>query len=358
MPLLSVTNLDIYYGAVHALKGVTLRAEAGEIVTLIGANGAVPSTSPAPSSSSTAGSRAGWRDSADRSDRQSSVFASQASVSGLAFSATGMVTEFGKITGMLQEVETSATPLQENLDKNIRLGLDLRGGSYLLLEIQVQDAAKAEALFKASAANDRSFQPGLSADDLLDLVAIGTVADLAPMRFQFFDAKGGLAKTLFGSEPTAVDHEAVPTAIFANPNVATVGLSEERAREKFGAVDVYKASFRALKLTLGDKSERTFMKLVVDRASQKVVGAHMIGADDACVHNSVVGKREHLATPLSVGEVRDRRSQPEELGRGAVSSWNPLLGTWVGTPTGPNWIPLPTPDSKALKLEESGELPH
>jgi glutathione reductase (NADPH) len=88
-----------------------------------------------------------------------------------------------------------------------------------------------------------------------------------------------LAKTLFGNEPTAVDHEAVPTAIFANPNVATVGLSEERAREKFGAVDVYKASFRALKLTLGDGSERTFMKLVVDRVSQKVVGAHMVGAD-------------------------------------------------------------------------------
>jgi glutathione reductase (NADPH) len=88
-----------------------------------------------------------------------------------------------------------------------------------------------------------------------------------------------LAKTLFANQPTAVDHEAVPTAIFANPNVATVGLSEERAREKFGAVDVYKASFRALKLTLGDKSERTFMKLVVDRVSQKVVGAHMIGAD-------------------------------------------------------------------------------
>jgi glutathione reductase (NADPH) len=88
-----------------------------------------------------------------------------------------------------------------------------------------------------------------------------------------------LARTLFHNQPTAVDHEAVPTAIFANPNVATVGLSEERAREKFGAVDVYKASFRALKLTLGDKSERTFMKLVVDRVSQKVVGAHMIGAD-------------------------------------------------------------------------------
>jgi glutathione reductase (NADPH) len=88
-----------------------------------------------------------------------------------------------------------------------------------------------------------------------------------------------LARTLFGNQPTAVDHDSVPTAVFANPNVATVGLSEERAREKFGAVDVYKTSFRALKLTLGDKKERTFMKLVVDRASQVVVGAHMIGAD-------------------------------------------------------------------------------
>ena len=92
-----------------------------------------------------------------------------------------------------------------------------------------------------------------------------------------------LAKTLFRGEPTAVDHDNVPTAVFANPNLATVGLSEERARERCGAVDIYKASFRALKLTMGDQvgtaSERTFMKLVVDRASQRVVGAHMIGAD-------------------------------------------------------------------------------
>ena len=88
-----------------------------------------------------------------------------------------------------------------------------------------------------------------------------------------------LAKTLFRGEPTAVEHDNVPTAVFANPNLASVGLSEERARERFGELDVYKASFRALKLTLTDKPERTFMKLVVDRASQRVVGAHMIGAD-------------------------------------------------------------------------------
>ncbi|HEY2338477.1 MAG TPA: glutathione-disulfide reductase [Burkholderiales bacterium] len=88
-----------------------------------------------------------------------------------------------------------------------------------------------------------------------------------------------LARTLFRNEPTPVDHENVPTAVFANPNLATVGLSEEKARERYGAVDVYKTSFRSLKLTMTDKKERAFMKLVVDRASQRVVGAHMIGPD-------------------------------------------------------------------------------
>ena len=88
-----------------------------------------------------------------------------------------------------------------------------------------------------------------------------------------------LARTLFRGEPTPVDHENVPTAVFSNPNVATVGLSEEKARERYGELDIYKATFRALKGVMGDKVEKTFMKLVVDRASQRVVGAHMVGAD-------------------------------------------------------------------------------
>ena len=88
-----------------------------------------------------------------------------------------------------------------------------------------------------------------------------------------------LARTLFRGEPMPVDHENVATAVFANPNLATVGLSEEKARERYGAIDIYKASFRGLKLTMTEQKERTFMKLVVDRASQRVVGAHMIGPD-------------------------------------------------------------------------------
>jgi len=88
-----------------------------------------------------------------------------------------------------------------------------------------------------------------------------------------------LARTLFGNEPTPVDHENIATAVFSDPNVSTVGLSEESAREQLGAVDVYRSSFRALKHTLGDQEEKTFMKLVVNQTTQCVVGAHMVGPD-------------------------------------------------------------------------------
>jgi len=88
-----------------------------------------------------------------------------------------------------------------------------------------------------------------------------------------------LSKTLFGGAPTPVDHDNVPTAVFAHPNLATVGLAEERARERYGKVDIYKAAFRSLKHSVGRSEEKIFMKLVVDAASQRVVGAHMLGPD-------------------------------------------------------------------------------
>jgi glutathione reductase (NADPH) len=88
-----------------------------------------------------------------------------------------------------------------------------------------------------------------------------------------------LARTLFDGTPTAPDHENVPTAVFANPNLATVGLPEDKARERYGEVEVYKTAFRALKHTLGASDEQIFMKLVVDARSQRVLGAHMIGPE-------------------------------------------------------------------------------
>ena len=88
-----------------------------------------------------------------------------------------------------------------------------------------------------------------------------------------------LAKTLFRGEPVAMDYDNVPTAVFADPNLASVGLSETRARERLGALDIYKTSFRSLRHSLTASEEKTFMKLVVDSGSQRVVGAHMLGPE-------------------------------------------------------------------------------
>jgi glutathione reductase (NADPH) len=87
------------------------------------------------------------------------------------------------------------------------------------------------------------------------------------------------ADTVFGKKPTAVDHHSVPHAVFSQPPVSVVGLTEAAARLMYGAVDIYRSTFRPLKHTLSGRDEKTMMKLVVDRASQRVLGAHMVGLD-------------------------------------------------------------------------------
>jgi glutathione reductase (NADPH) len=88
-----------------------------------------------------------------------------------------------------------------------------------------------------------------------------------------------LAETLFADNPLSPDHENVPAAVFSQPPVGTVGLTEAQARDRFDAIDVYRSSFRALKHTLTEGAERTLMKLIVERASDRVVGMHMVGPE-------------------------------------------------------------------------------
>ncbi len=90
-----------------------------------------------------------------------------------------------------------------------------------------------------------------------------------------------LADTLYGGKPRKPDYTSVPTAVFSQPPVATVGLSERDARETYGEIDIYRTSFRPMKHTLTGRDERIMMKLVVDRKSDRVVGCHMVGADAA-----------------------------------------------------------------------------
>ena len=76
-----------------------------------------------------------------------------------------------------------------------------------------------------------------------------------------------------------MDYTNIPTAVFCHPNIATVGMTEEEAREVFDTVEIYSASFRPMKHTLSGSDERHLMKLVVDAGSRKVVGAQMVGTD-------------------------------------------------------------------------------
>jgi glutathione reductase (NADPH) len=90
-----------------------------------------------------------------------------------------------------------------------------------------------------------------------------------------------VVQTLFHDRPTAIDYTNVPTAVFSDPPLACVGLTEEEARRRLAAVDVYRSSFLPLKNTLSGRRERTVVKLVVDAGTDRVVGAHMLGPDAA-----------------------------------------------------------------------------
>ncbi|MBD2859263.1 glutathione-disulfide reductase [Spongiibacter sp. KMU-158] len=88
-----------------------------------------------------------------------------------------------------------------------------------------------------------------------------------------------LARRLFNNDHRELDYSNIPTAIFCHPNVATVGLSEEQAREQYGEIAVFTSDFRHLKHTLSGNPTRTFLKLIVDKQSDKVLGAHMMGEE-------------------------------------------------------------------------------
>jgi glutathione reductase (NADPH) len=87
------------------------------------------------------------------------------------------------------------------------------------------------------------------------------------------------ADTVFGGKPTPVDHMDVPTAVFSEPEVGVVGLTEAEACKRLAKVDIYKTSFRPMKATLSGRDTRSFMKLVVDGTSGRVVGCHIVGPD-------------------------------------------------------------------------------
>lgn len=108
--------------------------------------------------------------------------------------------------------------------------------------------------------------------DVTDKIALTPVATMEGHCF---------ADTQFGNTERIADHREVPSAVFSQPQVATVGLTESEAREKFTHIETYKSEFCSLKLSLTDNTERTLMKLIIDGESGRVLGAHMVGAESA-----------------------------------------------------------------------------
>ena len=109
--------------------------------------------------------------------------------------------------------------------------------------------------------------------------AVGDVTDRVNLTPVAIAEGAALAETLFNNNPTQVDHTNIPSAVFSSPPIGTVGLSEEQARAQVGKVDVYVSSFKPMKHTLSGRDEKTFMKLVVDAATDRVLGCHMMGMD-------------------------------------------------------------------------------
>jgi glutathione reductase (NADPH) len=122
---------------------------------------------------------------------------------------------------------------------------------------------------------------GYSVTSAPNVYAIGDVTNrvnLTPVAIREGQA---FADTVFGNRPTAVDHAHVATAVFSEPEVGAIGMTEARARARLPAVDIYRASFRPMKATLSGRDTKMLMKLVVDASTDCVVGCHIVGPDAA-----------------------------------------------------------------------------
>lgn len=140
-------------------------------------------------------------------------------------------------------------------------GLGLEGVG---VELDARGAVKVDEYFKTTA--DSVYALG----DVIDRVTLTPVAIYEAM---------ALARTLFTDQPQAVDYEAIPSAVFSAPPVGACGLNEEQARATYAPIDVYESDFRPLKHVVGGRNSRSYMKVIVHRATDRVLGMHMLGDD-------------------------------------------------------------------------------
>ncbi len=114
-----------------------------------------------------------------------------------------------------------------------------------------------------------------------NIYAVGDVTNRVQLTPVAIREGHAFADSVFGGKPWTVDYDCIPSAVFSHPPIASVGMTESEARNKLGQVKVYTSDFRAMKNVLADRNERALYKLVCDAATDRVVGAHIIGPDAA-----------------------------------------------------------------------------
>ncbi len=167
------------------------------------------------------------------------------------------------------------------------LDLTLTDGSTLAVDCVMYATGRApntadlnlDAVGVARDAKGAIMVDGYSKSSVDTIYAIGDVTDRIALTPVAIMEGMALARTLYGGQPTPADHVNVPSAVFSQPPIGTVGLTEAAARAEFGAVEIYRATFKPMKHTLTGREETTLMKLVVERATDRVVGAHMLGPE-------------------------------------------------------------------------------
>ncbi len=112
-----------------------------------------------------------------------------------------------------------------------------------------------------------------------NIYAVGDVTNRINLTPVAIREGAAFAETVYNDNPVSVDHSDIASAVFSQPEIGTVGLTEEQAREQYGEIEIFKSTFRPMKLSLSDVEAKMIMKLVVDKASDRVVGCHILGAD-------------------------------------------------------------------------------
>ena len=189
--------------------------------------------------------------------------------------------------GINLQVETNVNAIEKQADGSLKLALT--DGSDMIVDAVMYatgrapntiglglDAAGVKTNHKGAVVISQGLQTNIE-----NIYAVGDVTDRVQLTPVAIKEGMAFADTVYGGKPWHMTYQAIPTAVFSQPPIGTVGLSEQEARAKGCHVEIYKSTFKPMRHTLSGRDEKTLMKLIVDKTTDVVLGAHMVGPDAA-----------------------------------------------------------------------------